>query len=112
MTDQSNELRCYRCRKVLSAPNEEHTNTFTQKKCERPFLVPDGSQMTDEQKLAKLIQNIEESVPYIEATLSPGNHFKSKERPDWIEIHGGRASSSYNQLKHLLNLAIEFKHNK
>jgi len=61
--------------------------------------------MTDREKLNALIGKIETVVPYVAATLAPGNRFPSKERPAWVEIHGGRCSSSVNQLEWLLKEA-------
>jgi hypothetical protein len=68
--------------------------------------------MTTKQKLARLIQSIETIVPYVTATLGTGNTFRSATRPDWIEVHGGRASSSANQLESLLREAREMKEPK
>jgi epoxyqueuosine reductase QueG len=55
----------------------------------------------------KLKSSVISAVPYVRATISPGNHFKSKERPDWIEIHAGRADQSCRFLDQLQQLAKE-----
>lgn len=55
----------------------------------------------------KLRKSVIEAVPYVRATISPGNHFESKTRPGWIEIHAGRADSSYHFLDQLEKLAKE-----
>lgn len=67
--------------------------------------------MTDAEKLQKLIEAIERVVPYVVPSIDPkgGNTFQSKERPDWVEVHGGRAGSSTAQLNNLLKMAQEFK---
>lgn len=61
--------------------------------------------MTDKEKLDLLVKYITESIPYVEATISTGNSFKSETRPGWIEIHEGRAMSSRIQLERILKLA-------
>jgi len=63
----------------------------------------------DIKKLKALISSIEASVPYINATIDPRHAFPSEKRPDWCEIHKGRAGSSVNQLNGLLNAAKELK---
>lgn len=62
-------------------------------------------------QLKALISQIEAAVPYIEATIKPdgGNTFASATRPDWIEVHKGRAGSSVTQLRNLLADAKELK---
>lgn len=66
---------------------------------------------TEAEDLKKLIEKIETIVPYVTATIDPrgGNTFHSEKRSEWIEVHGGRAGSSTNQLEHLLKLAREMK---
>lgn len=71
--------------------------------------MSDPKEMTDAEKLAELIRKIEIIVPYVTATLGSGNRFPSKERPDWVEIHGGRCGSSERQLESLLATARSFK---
>lgn len=62
-----------------------------------------------EKELSRLIERIENIVPYITATIGPGCTFPSKQRSDWIEIHKGRAFSSRNQLENLLKEAQRIK---
>lgn len=59
-------------------------------------------------KVLALIDKIEAYVPYVEATIAPGNFFQS-DNPDWVQIHKGRAGSSRNQLKIILEQARELK---
>jgi|SRR5271166_731753 len=59
--------------------------------------------MKDRELLDLLVQYIETTVPYVEATLGtrtpvPGN-------PEWIQVHAGRAASSQVQLKRLRDLS-------
>ena len=74
--------------------------------------------MTDKEKLARLIEYIKNTVPYITATLGPGCTFDIKElmgvaeprkTGDWFAVHRGRAGVSYANLSHLLMLAKEFE---
>jgi hypothetical protein len=58
--------------------------------------------------LEEIIQRIEESVPYVQATLSPGSSV-STSNPEWIAVHKGRANSSVCQLEALLRIAREAK---
>lgn len=60
-------------------------------------------------KVLALIQHLEDSIPYVEATLGAGNRFPSPTRPEWVEVHGGRAGSSVNQLKNILKEARALK---
>lgn len=60
-------------------------------------------------RLARIVDKIEVIVPYVTATLGPGNIVQAKENPDWFEVHGGRLESSRSQLTHLLKLAQEMK---
>lgn len=48
-----------------------------------------------------LAEGIDRVAPYVTATLAPGNTIKSERRPEWVEVHGGRASSSRRQLETL-----------
>lgn len=41
------------------------------------------------------------AAAYTGATVAPGNHFPSKERTEWVEVHGGRAESSYHFMQQL-----------
>lgn len=59
--------------------------------------------MTDREFLNLLIQHIETTVPYVDATL--GTHIRAPGKPDWIEVHAGRAISSQSQLRGLRELA-------
>lgn len=63
----------------------------------------DGIEYTEEE-IQAIIRKCKCVMPYVMATISPGCHFKSKERPDWIEIHAGRANSSYEQLQAIATL--------
>ena len=74
--------------------------------------------LTPEKKLVKLIERIENIVPYVVPTISPNNSFKvgkliGAHDPDdtagWMAIHRGRAGSSVQQLESLLRLAKEYK---
>lgn len=74
--------------------------------------------MTDKEKLAKLIHNIKEIVPYVDATISENNSFKvssligaysPQDTENWRAINRGRANSSQNQLANLLRLAKEME---
>lgn len=60
------------------------------------------------ENLQRLIASIESIVPYVTATLANGNTFPGS-KPDWIEVHKGRASSSHAQLEGLLKMAREMK---
>lgn len=71
--------------------------------------MSDPKEMTEAEKLAELIRKIEVIVPYVTATLGPGNRFPSPRQPDWVEIHGGRCVSSERQLESLLATARSFK---
>jgi len=64
--------------------------------------------MTDKEKLNHLIDKLKAVVPYVASTLSPGNTFKIQNRPEWIEVHSGRAQSSYQQLQSLMRLLEEY----
>lgn len=52
----------------------------------------------------ELVEKVEQVVPYVLATISPGNTFRT-ENSDWTKIHTGRMESSYRQLTNLLDLA-------
>ena len=55
-------------------------------------------------KLYKKLQDeVLRVVPYVQATVSPGNRFASKDlnRRDWVEVHLGRADQSYHMLRDL-----------
>jgi len=58
-------------------------------------------------KYERLQQAVREIVPYVTATIAENNAFPSKSRPDWVEVHKGRAASSHRQLQGLLKLANE-----
>lgn len=60
-----------------------------------------------QKKYERLRQAVRSTVPYVTATISSGCSFSSEKRPDWMEIHKGRASSSNRQLEGLLRLANE-----
>ena len=49
-------------------------------------------------KLRRFVEKVASVTPYVSATLSPGNIIRTK-RPGWIEVHSGRAISSYHQLE-------------
>lgn len=53
--------------------------------------------------LVALLNRIESACTYTAATVAPGNSTPSKEHPSWVEVHGGRAGSSYNQLNNILD---------
>lgn len=55
-------------------------------------------------ELRKVAEAVRIVVPYVTATIARNNSFKT-EHPDWIAIHGGRASSSEMQLESLLRAA-------
>jgi hypothetical protein len=44
------------------------------------------------------------ALEYTRATISPSGNFKSKENPEWVEIHKGRA----HQSEQFLIQAIDF----
>lgn len=46
----------------------------------------------------ELLSRIESAIAYTCGTIAPGNYFPSEKRPKWVEVHGGRAHSSYRQL--------------
>jgi hypothetical protein len=54
--------------------------------------------------LEELIQRIEDTIPYVQATLSPYSPVDTS-NPEWIAVHKGRARSSVNQLEALLKEA-------
>jgi hypothetical protein len=64
---------------------------------------------TDREALTKLIERVEQVVPYVLATLSPGNRIRVPDKPDWVQVHKGRCFSSNNQLEILLREAQELK---
>lgn len=47
------------------------------------------------------LKNVNNAAAYTEATVSQGNSFPSKERPEWVEVHGGRANSSFHFMMEL-----------
>ncbi len=55
-----------------------------------------------DEAVEELLAYIEQTVPYVQATINPGNTFPSKERPGWVEIHDGRAHSSERQLEGIM----------
>jgi hypothetical protein len=67
--------------------------------------------------LATLIDRIITIVPYVTATIGPGNTFDIEKMrhpfkgaaKDWVAVHRGRASSSRNQLASLLKEAQAMK---
>lgn len=60
-------------------------------------------------KVLALIQHLEDSIPYVDATIGPGGTVSSRERPGWVEVHKGRAESSRNQLNNILKEARALK---
>lgn len=75
--------------------------------------------MTVEEKLAKLIEQIEAVAPYVIATLpypqdhgSPVTVVKTRvkcDTPGWSAVHSDRATSSVHQLEGLAEMARRFK---
>ena len=49
------------------------------------------------------------ALEYTRATISPGNRFQSKENPDWVEIHKGRAHQSNSYLNQAIKLVNQMK---
>jgi hypothetical protein len=49
------------------------------------------------------------ALEYTRATISPGNHFPSKQNPDWVEIHKGRAHQSNAYLEQAINIVNQLK---
>ena len=49
------------------------------------------------------------ALEYTRATIGPGGYLESKERPDWIEIHKGRAHSSYNFMTQAIDIVNQLK---
>jgi hypothetical protein len=72
---------------------------------------------TRRDSLTALIERIETIVPYVAATIGPGNTFDIEKMrspfkgtaKDWVAIHRGRASSARNQLASLLKEAQAMK---
>ncbi len=52
----------------------------------------------------ELLQYLEDTVPYVQATISPGNAFRY-ERKDWVVVHEGRVISSRRQLDGIMEKA-------
>lgn len=50
--------------------------------------------------MVKVLEHVAVVVPYVTATISPGNTFPTK-RDEWVEVHAGRAASSCRQLEGL-----------
>ena len=46
---------------------------------------------------------------YTRATIGPGGFFQSDERPDWVEIHRGRAHQSSAYLNRALEIVNRLK---
>lgn len=65
--------------------------------------------MSKEDKLNRLISSIKSMGPYIAATLGPGCTFKSEKRPDWVEVHGGRADVSLSTIEEWIKLVKEIE---
>jgi hypothetical protein len=61
----------------------------------------------EQKKFANLFNKIEAYLPYVMASISP--HSYQETDPGWIEIHKGRAGSSYQQLEHILKLVKDLK---
>ncbi len=67
------------------------------------------------EQLDKLIERIEQIVPYVTATLGRGNTFTIQKMEgygdpkDWVGVHAGRARSSEVQLDNLLKEARALK---
>ena len=70
-------------------------------------IVGDGTRQLEllASEYAKLRDAVLRIVPYVMGTIGPGCHFPSERRKDWIEIHAGRANSSYHQLQQLERIA-------
>lgn len=49
------------------------------------------------------------ALEYTRATIGPGGFFQSDERPDWVEIHRGRAHQSNTYLKQAINIINQLK---
>ncbi len=64
--------------------------------------------MSVEEDLQRLIERVEQVVPYVLATISYGNRLQT-EKPDWVRVHKGRADSSLAQLELLLSEARALK---
>jgi len=55
----------------------------------------------------KLVEAVRRVAPYVMATVNPIGHRKVDGKPEWLEVHGGRCCSSYEQMKGLLKTAEE-----
>lgn len=55
------------------------------------------------------LDNLWNALEYTRATISPGCYFKSEKDPDWIEIHKGRADSSYRFMTQAIDLVNQLK---
>jgi hypothetical protein len=64
----------------------------------------------ERRKLGKLIDHIEQVVPYVTATLGPGNRLTVEGHTEWTGIHKGRCFSSHRQLEQLVGEARKMKH--
>lgn len=65
--------------------------------------------MTDSEKLKQLIETIENTLPYVAATISVGNCIKIPDEKDWVGIHRGRAGTSRQFLEAVMKKAQELK---
>lgn len=45
------------------------------------------------------LERLKNAVVYTGATISPGNITKSKEKHEYVLVHGGRVNQSYNFLR-------------
>lgn len=65
--------------------------------------------LTDSEKLQQLIEAIENSVPYVAATISPGNCLRNTDDKDWVGVHHGRVMCSRQHLERLMEKVKSFK---
>lgn len=47
--------------------------------------------------IEELLARVESAMNYTQATLSPGN--QGRREGEWVQVHGGRATSAYRQLQ-------------
>ncbi len=62
-----------------------------------------------DEDVEKLLKEIDQMTPYVQATIGDGCVFPSSTRKDWVEIHDGRRRSSERHLERLVELVKEIR---
>ena len=70
------------------------------------FIVSAPDIAASHQRLKEALAYAESAMTYTQATVSPGNT-SGREDGEWVRVHGGRAYSSYQQLRAALDKARE-----